>query len=272
MRQKLLFILLIFVTINLFSQEVKRIEISGKIIVNSDDIDGVTVYNASSNKGTVTDHKGHFLINVALNDRIEFGALQFKDFIVVIDEDVIVSKEITVYLIEEVNKLDEVVILPYDLTGNLVVDLESVKTFNPDMDAIYFGIKHMDEYDFTSDYKVKIENNTMHSQGQTMVNGLNVVNLVGAMIKPLFKSKNRNKVDVKNRKVDIPINILKMYYSNKFLIDNFEIPKDKIEEFVAYVENNGLEDNLLKPGKEMEFLEFINEKSRLFLNSLSEKN
>jgi len=83
------------------AQEVERIEIEGKIIVEVEDIEGITVYNTSSNKGTITDAKGVFKIKVALNDKIEVSALQFQDFDVKISQDVINSKEITVYLVEQ---------------------------------------------------------------------------------------------------------------------------------------------------------------------------
>ena len=131
MKRLLLFTLLFSSFFTISAQDVERIEISGKIVVDSNDLEGITVYNSSSNKGTVTDENGKFLLNVALNDIVEFRALQFQDFTVTIDENIIKSKKMTVFLVEKVNKLDEVVILPYDLTGNLAVDIESVRTFNP---------------------------------------------------------------------------------------------------------------------------------------------
>ena len=84
-----------------YAQDIDRITVNGRIVVSSKDKEGVTVYNSSSNKGTLTDENGDFEIKVALNDIVEFGALQFKDFEVKITEDVIIfnnekQKEITV--------------------------------------------------------------------------------------------------------------------------------------------------------------------------------
>ena len=104
---------------SIFSQNIERIELKGTIIVDRNDREGVTVYNSSSEKGTITDADGKFTIQVALNDRIEFSALQFEDFTVIITQEMIDAKEISVFLIEQVNKLDEVLILPHNLTGNL---------------------------------------------------------------------------------------------------------------------------------------------------------
>ncbi|WP_353778815.1 carboxypeptidase-like regulatory domain-containing protein [Winogradskyella sp. 3972H.M.0a.05] len=254
------------------SQQEERTLIKGRVVVETDELEGITVFNSSSNRGTTTDEKGEFEIRVKENDVLEFGALQFQDFSATISKDVVLSKRMTVYLIEEVNKLDEVVILPYELSGELNIDIESVRTFNPDMNAIYFGIKHSDEYEFSDDYKTSVENIAMHSQSQPIItNGLNVGNLIGAMIKPLFgkkKGKEQKKYDVPA----VPVNRLKEYYSAKFLTDNFNIPEDKIDDFVAYAESNGLDYSLLQAGKEIEFLEFLSQKSQLFLKLQNEKD
>ena len=136
-----LFLLFVLFTLTSFSQDVERILINGKIIVSTDDKEGVTVYNTSANKGTITDKDGYFTIKVAINDIVEFGALQFKDFKVTISENIIKSKRLTVILVEEVNKLDEVVLLPFDLTGNLNADLENVRTYNVSLDDVYFWLR-----------------------------------------------------------------------------------------------------------------------------------
>lgn len=272
MKSTLLLIVFLFSTALIFSQEASRIEVKGKVVVNSNDKEGITVYNASSNKGTITNDKGEFVIMVALNDKIEFAALQFNDFNIAIDEEVITSKQLTVILVEHINKLDEVLIIPYDLSGNLVVDVESVKTFNPNMDAIYFGIQNVDEFEFSDDYKSRTENIAMHSQGQTMTYGLNIANIVGMLLKPLFKSNKNKEKSLKSEYPDIPINILKDRYSAPFLNENFGVPLDEIDQFVLYLEDNGLDYNLLKSGKELEFLEFISQKSKLYLEQKRDKN
>ena len=269
MRLTLFFITLLISSNIVLSQTIERIEVIGKIVVDSEDKFGITVFNKSSKKGNITDEKGEFSIKVTLNDVVEFRALQFQDFTVIIDEDIIKSKRMTVYLVEQVNKLDEVIILPYDLTGNLVVDIESVKTFNPDMDAIYFGLGNIHLYEFSDDYRSKVVNIAMPERG--LVYGVNVVNLVGMFLEPLFnKSKKNKKIDEKA--VNIPVEGFKEHYSTQFLVDNFKIPDDQIDEFITYVETHGLDYSLLKEGKEFEFLDFISQKSILFLESIREKD
>ena len=248
-----------------FSQDPNRIEVFGKIIVDSVDVEGVTVYNTSSNIGTVTDIEGQFSIKVALNDRVEVSALQFEKFVIVINEDIIASKIMTVFLVERINKLDEVVILPYGLTGNLTVDIESVKTFNPDLDALYFGIQNMDEYEFTDDYKSKVENLAME-EGR-YYNGADFVQIIGLLVKPIFNSKKKSISTLSGSYQDLTTK-----YSLSYLEKNLDITEDKISEFVDFVENNGFDKTLIEDGNELQFLEFLIEQSKLFKNNKSVKD
>lgn len=263
MKIALLLFLMCSPLLTITGQNTKRIEISGKIVVDSDDLEGITIYNTSAKKGTFTDEKGLFKLKVALNDIIEVRSLKFQDFTLTIDDNIIRSKKVTIFLVEDINKLDEVVVLPYDLSGNLTVDIESVRTFNPKMDAIYFGIANMNEYEFPDDYKSQVVNIAMRGPGNDIKYGLNVIGIVGLFLKPAFnKDKSNKKVEVMG---DIEADELTDHYSAKFLIENFNIPENKVDAFIAYVEEEGLDYSLLKSGKEFEFLEYISAKSKAFL-------
>ncbi len=272
MKLNLFLILCFFLPVLTFAQDVKRIEISGKIVVNSEDLENVTIYNTSSNRGTLTDENGKFKIEVALFDKLEVRALQFQEFSVIIDENIIVSKKATIFLVERVNKLNEVVILPYDLTGNLITDMESVQTFNPNLDAIYFGIGDISAYVFPDDYKSEVDNIAARGPENHIQYQMDGVALIGMLLKPLFKSNKDKKENEIEDVAKIPTSGLRDYYSAHYIMDNFKIPENKVDDFVVYVESHGLDYELLKKGKELEFLEFLNQKSTKFLNASGGKN
>ncbi|WP_040247812.1 carboxypeptidase-like regulatory domain-containing protein [Psychroserpens mesophilus] len=262
--KKLIPILLFCLSFYATSQEVKRVVVEGTIIVEGNDIEGITVYNTSSNKGTVTDENGKFSIAVALNDFIEVRALQYQNFDFKVSEAILKSKRIRVILIEEINKLDEVLVMTKSLSGDLDTDITSVKTFNPKLDALYFGIKKSDEYEFTDDNRTEINNIALHSQSQTMVNGLNIRNVVDQILLPLFRSKVKDKESVGIS--EVPVSAIKYYFGSSFLVDNFGIPEHRVEEFIRYVEDDEKFDfTLLNYGKELEFLEVLSQKSKTFL-------
>lgn len=263
MKKALLYLFLLAPFFLLTAQNIQRVEISGKIVVDSDDLEGITVYNTSAKKGVLTDENGLFTINVALNDNIEFRALQFQEFTVTIDANIIKTKKMTVFLVEKINKLDEVVILPYDLSGNLLVDIESVKTFNPDLDAIYFGLANMNEYEFPDDYKSKVVNIAMTGTGNDIPYGLNVIGIVDLFLRPIFDSRKNKDIEIMG--AEDSYKVFTDLYSTKFLVENFNIPENKVDAFVDYVEAEGIDYSLLDSGKEFEFLEFISLKSKEFL-------
>ncbi|MEM5564076.1 hypothetical protein WNY78_03125 [Psychroserpens sp. AS72] len=269
--KKLLLLLLLSVSFTMTSQISKRIKVDGKIIVEGQDVDAITVFNTTTNKGVITNEIGEFTIEIGLNDLIEFRALQYQNFDLKITEAIMQSKRLRVFLIEEINKLDEILVLTKGLSGELDKDVATVKTFNPKLDALYFGIKKSDEYEFVDDPRSGIENKTMHSQSTTMVNGLNIVNVVDQLLLPLFRSK------VKDKKTagvpDVPVSAIKYYFGSEFIIDNFNIPEHRVEEFIRFVQDDvDFDYSHLNYGKELEFLEVLNTKSKEFLKMNSDKN
>ena len=268
--KKLLLLFLLSVSFTVSSQISKRVKVDGKIIVEHQDVNAITVFNTSTKKGVITNEKGEFAIEVGLNDLIEFRALQYQNFDLQVSEAIIISKRIRVFLIEEINKLDEILVLTKGLSGDLPKDVATVKTFNPKLDALYFGIKRSDEYEFIDDPRSAITNEALHSQSTTMVNGLNIVNVVDQLLLPLFRSK------VKDKKMsgvpDVPVSDVKYYFGSEFIVDNFKIPAHRVEDFIQFVENDeGFDFTLLNYGKELEFLEVLYQKSQEFLKVDSDK-
>ncbi|MDX1470902.1 MAG: carboxypeptidase-like regulatory domain-containing protein [Flavobacteriaceae bacterium] len=269
---KRILLLLLLTTAYLgFSQESERVPIRGKVVVDNNDLEGITVFNTSSNRGTITNENGEFRIQAMLNDKIEFAALQFKDFTVTIDETIIKTGQMTVYLVEQVNKLDEVLILPYDLTGNLNADIESIRTFNPDMDALAFGVRNSNEYQFADDNRSKVRNTAMpDSSHPVIVNGLNVINVVKLMISPLLKQdlefRETNTIELTDD------NDLEDFYSISFISTNFDIPPDRVDEFIEYAENNGLRERMVDWDNELELLQFLYEKRDEFIKENGKKD
>lgn len=268
-------LLLVFglLTLAAFSQDINRISINGKIIVSTEDKEGVTVYNSSSNKGAVTDKDGYFKINVALNDVIQFGALQFQDFTVKISDKIINSKRLTVILVEEVNKLDEVILLPFDLTGNFNADLENVRTYNVSLDDVYFGLDHIEDFEFSADYKTKADNLAFNEYNPSVENMLNLVNIAGFLLKQVVNvdtDKSRTKKAQKLKRT--PFKKALDAYSMNYIHTNFNIPTDQVEAFTDYVEKKGVDESLFKEDKEMQLLERISQLSKSFIKETSEQD
>ena len=263
--KKCILFLALLISVNAVSQNINRIEVSGKIIVEGNDVLGITIFNTSSNTGTITDENGEFKLKVSLKDNIEVSALQYQNISFEVNAAIIKSKKMKLFLIEEINRLDEIIVFTKGLSGNLNTDLEATTPFKPQLDALYFGVKRSKEYDFEKDYKSEVKNVTVDRQHQTMVNGLNIVNVVDQLLLPLFRSRVKDKK--KAGVPDVPIESIKYYFGSEFLVDNFNIPEHRVQEFIGFVESDDFDFSLLNYGKEMEFLELLNVKSVEFLNT-----
>jgi hypothetical protein len=263
--KKLLPIFAFCISFLAISQDIKRENVDGQIIVEGSDIEGITIYNSSSRLGTVTNENGEFTIAVASNDLIEIRAVEYQNFDVRVNDAILESKTMRIFLIEEINQLDEVLVTTKGLTGNLKSDMNSVDVFNPKLDAIYFGIKGEDALSISDDSGSQVKNLAMQSQVQAMVNGLNMVNVVDQLLIPLFRS------EVKDKKAagipEVPAKSIKYYLGSTFLVDNFNIPEHRVEEFIRYVEDESFDFDLLNYGHELEFLELLNTKSKMFLDN-----
>ena len=111
---------------NLNAQEVKRIAISGKCdAVN--DVEGATIYNSSSKRGTLANSQGSFTLEVAIKDVLEISAVQYEINISIVYQDDIDSKQTRLFLADKVNALNKVLLLPSQFSGNLLVNKKNAK-------------------------------------------------------------------------------------------------------------------------------------------------
>lgn len=93
MGKKLLLLLLIISSSTIFAQDIERAKVAGKIhVTNGDDAEGISVYNVSSQKGTITNPDGTFEIEISENERLQITALQYQSFTVVVDKGIVNRK------------------------------------------------------------------------------------------------------------------------------------------------------------------------------------
>ncbi len=245
------------------SQNIERVEVKGVILADNKDVENVTIYNTSSNKGTITNVKGEFTIRVALNDIIEISALQFQTVSVNIDAEAIQSKQLKIHLVEQVNKLDAV-LLSSGLSGNMETDILNVKTVKSI--TVDMGNMNVDfEYNDIKAFDNSVVNN--HLTAILDPEARNYLPDAGKILKLIFK-KNPLRIQKKlfrEQVVEKPSRDLLDVYSNKNLNETFNIPLDKIEQFLAFIDKNGMNFELLKDENEVYLIDFLIKQSKEFL-------
>ncbi|WP_396601848.1 carboxypeptidase-like regulatory domain-containing protein [Algibacter sp. R77976] len=263
MSRILLVTLFVVASFPVYGQSINRVEVSGVLLSNSNDVEAVTVFNKSSNRGTITDEKGEFTLNVGLNDVIEISALQFQAVTVLIDLNIIESKQLKIQLVEEVNKLDAVT-LSSGLSGNMAADVSLVKNIKPIM--LEMGNMNVD-FEYNDD---KAFDNAVISDHFTSITEPGARKFMPDLIKIIgFFTKSKKDISLTKEvfvghKYEKPKDLLSVF-SLEYIQEQFEIPEDKIQLFLAFVENNGISLELLKPENEIQLIEFLVKQSQQFL-------
>ena len=265
MAKKLLLLLFIVVSPALFAQDIDRTKVSGKINVpQGEDAEGISVYNISSQKGTITNADGSFEIEIAENDRVQITALQYQSFTVIVDKGIVERKVMNIFLNPSVNQLEEVIVRPYDLSGNINVDVKKIPTYTgtKDLSLSYYNLKYGD--DLEPDDKTSISINAAEEalHNNTLKHGANVLALLGGVASLLFPEGKTITLVEKKETQSIISNNIQQRFSKDFIAVNFGIPEDKAIDFLFYAQENGLDQDLLKPQNEMQLMEFLFKKSK----------
>jgi len=278
MTKQLLFILFFAFSISSISQEIERIKISGKITASKgEDVEGINIYNKSSQKGTITSVTGEFEIKVAENDRVIITAMQFQNFTVIIDKGIVATKMMNILMNPVVNQLDEVLIRPYDLSGNITADVKriNVTSVSNEFDLSYKTLEF--EYEFSPDAQTSVKGNKAEEafhNGQEQYGGdlIGLGILIASAFIPKSKSKNKKPSSKRDQisETEMVTNAVQHRYSILYITENFNIPEDKVNEFIYFVEDSGIDKKLLRPENELLLIEYLDKQSKLFLKQVDE--
>ncbi|SEM20559.1 CarboxypepD_reg-like domain-containing protein [Aquimarina amphilecti] len=258
MKMKLSLLFICFTISFSFAQITSRVMIDGRVSAPiGDDVEGVVVYNLTTKKGTITDDKGNFRISVGTNDKLEVIAMQYQKFVVLIDKGVLNNRRLNIFLNESVNLLEEVIVTPYDLLGNVSIDVKKIGVSESGIDEVAKlttdRINDTD-YDWTADELSELENKVFLED--RMIYGLNFVNL----FKVVFKNKDNGEDNVP---ADIDVKVRKMY-NDEFFKTNLALEMDQINDFIFFAEENGLDKSYLEEGNELNLIEFLVSQSKVY--------
>lgn len=134
-RIKLLSVLSILLGVQLsWSQET---EIIGQVF-GEDNVENVHVINKSSKHFTITNSEGRFKMLVKIYDTLTFSAIQYKEKQIVVNQEILNTKALKVFLEEQVNELNEVIVGKI-MTGDLGSDMKNFSE-KPDINFYDVGI------------------------------------------------------------------------------------------------------------------------------------
>lgn len=260
-----LFCLILFQSV--VSQETKTLQ--GKVIAKEKDVVGVAVQNSSSKMGTITGANGNFSILVKRNDTLVFSAVQFTRKTFVVTEEIFAAKFIQVALEEFVNALDEVVVRPYNLSGNLGTDLGSLK-LTKDVSAEALQLPNADTKIISqSENKLNDADNGKYVYIVPMGIGINVNKLLNRISGRTKQMKNRVALDASYTS----IKKVEEKYMDSVFVSQLKIPEDRLFDFFHYCQMNETFEAVQANENELMLWEFLVAQSKSYrkINSLEDE-
>nr|WP_294936088.1 hypothetical protein [uncultured Flavobacterium sp.] len=258
MINKLLFLFLIF-SATAYSQEVSRSVLKGIVVSDSLEVENITVDNITSKDIVITDNKGYFSMPVRDRDTLVFSGISFKSSVLVITKTHLAEELLKIKLKVRVNELDELIVRPYTLTGNLENDTKNLKVKIVAMNLSDEAMNLSSEPEFnTADNALKrITPGTGNAY-----NGVDFVKL-GKMA---FKRKKQKEKKIEFVTEKNFVDAVKEKFSFQFFTKTLKISEEEIELFLQYCDSDPLESKiLLNPKKEFELTDYLLKKSEEYL-------
>jgi len=268
MKYKILLLFVLIITQISFSQGVERKVLRGKIVADSLEVENLTVYNITSNIGAITDVDGKFSINARATDTLFIQGLSYDSKRYVLTDKDFWLPVLEIKLHIKITELNEIIITPYTLTGNLNEDTNRIQVYGEGFAKI--DAKEVKYYD--DDIRLGTPENTAMPNvfAPTGVNLLGIVvgiaNLVGIKGNP---KNNSERVFEERRIRDIQSKSFTEHiyerFSHNFFIETLKIKNEDIPMYMSFAELNVYElSPLLKAENELKLIEYLINKSTEF--------
>lgn len=114
-----------------FAQVIKSVQKVSGIIINDNThrpIENVNIININKVRGTTTNDKGAFELEVAVNDTLHITCIGFQSLRIKVTNDWVKNKSTLIQLTEKAYALEEAKVGQYDLTGYLEIDTKLIPT------------------------------------------------------------------------------------------------------------------------------------------------
>ncbi|MDT0689447.1 hypothetical protein RM549_06600 [Salegentibacter sp. F188] len=253
-----LFLSLLVLTSVVGAQESRGL-LDGRVLVPAgDDAGGITIFNKNLRSGTITDDNGDFEIMARQGDSLVFSAVQFNDFTIVVTENLMEERVMTINLNAAVNDLPEVKIS--DLSGIIEVDVKRIRVIGGEKEWVstpeLLRLKSMPER-YRTGY---VRNDAMGNVTASDYQGLNFANIFRA----IFNQKGRNKENVEKLLPKEMANLIWFRFGEEYFTKTLNIAREHTSDFLFYVIDNGLTQEMLKTKNDLEIMQFLFEQKENF--------
>jgi len=245
----LILIPLIFIGISTQSQV-----IDGQVLSNGNDVSNVHVLNLSSQRATITNTYGYFSISAKISDKLLFSAIQFKNKQLVVTKKNAESKMLLVTLTNSLTELEEVVVRPYLLSGNIDRDLYSLD-IGPVISGSSLELPNVDVMPLAKSERYLFAATSWFNAGNPSIDP--IINFLSGRTQKLKKWVAKDKEIAK-------LNRIRKFYPDTLFTDQLKIPKWKIFDFMYFCEADKSFEGISESKDKIEIWQFLLRKSTVY--------
>jgi len=232
--------------------------LEGQIKYRDQGVPDVHVMNISAGRATISDEEGRFSISVSLGDTLLFSAVQYRRKSLVITSSIMESSLVYVPLEEFVNELDEVVVRPYNLSGDLLRDMQEMK-IDQVVSASILGLPN-------SNVKPLMQSERLLREAA--LGPFQIGMLTSIPFNPLInaitgRTKMLKKRVARDRKYLLTEQV-RNYYPDSIFVHRLGIPEERIDDFMYYCEVDEEFDSIVATDDHIAILNLLLAKSRAY--------
>ena len=250
-RSKILLLFFILMGTTLSAQTLFTKQIEGRVYSESGDVAATHVLNITSDRASITDLNGFFSIIAKLNDTLVFSAIQFKRKTMVVTHSVLESKMLYVPLEDALTELDEVIVMPYNLTGDMTMDLDRMQ-IEPVITASTLGLPNA-----YVKLPTKAERELFAATANPFMSFDPLINAITGRTKMLKERM------AKNKKYNRTLRV-RAFYADSLYRTEFKIPEDNIADFMYFCEVDPDFQTVVDTHDQLKIWEFMRGKSRTY--------
>ncbi|PIF01672.1 MAG: hypothetical protein CR994_00365 [Maribacter sp.] len=224
----------------------KRIE--GRVYSDNGDVAAIHVLNVTLKKASITDQDGFFTITARLNDTLVFSGVQYKRKSMCVTQSVLESKLLYIPMEEVLTQLDEVVVMPYNLTGDMATDLGRT-IIDPVVTSSTLGLPNAN-----IKLPTQAERELFAATANPFMSFDPLINAISGRTKMLRQRLARNRKYERTQRV-------RTFYADSLYTIEFKIPQENIDDFMYFCEVDPAFQMLVDGHDRFKIWEFMRKKS-----------
>jgi hypothetical protein len=257
MKSKLL-VLLLLTSSGIIAQKLPREMLYGQLVVESMAVDNILITNKSANIAAVSKKDGTFQIFVRVKDTLVFSGLNFPRQSLILNESDLKFKVLKIKIESRATNLDEVIINPKALSGDLTRDSKNIKltTVKPNLDNSTAMATL-----YEADTQTAPDNKLMAGY----LDDTYMTDFV-AIGKKLIRSVRRSEAQ-KNRDMNISEFSVKVKnrFSDDFFRNTMKMNEAETTEFLIFCNNDSKANEKFANGNDFELINFLKLKKQEFM-------